>query len=139
MLRPAWTPMLLAAVIALTSGAALSQTPSEGKSRHAQMEEWLNKYHDPNSFYVVFPNGQIFTARAKWTGVWLGRLNLWHCLEYMPLRYQGDEDIYLRARVVQFLDDEAKDVAARYKTQCALRTFPGDPYEHVVPRYAGVP
>jgi hypothetical protein len=136
-LRMTWKSLLLAAIIAVASGTALPQAHAEEKSRDAAVEEWLNKYHDANSFYVIFPNGQIFTARAKWTGVFIGRLNLWHCLEYMPLRYQGDEDIYLRARVVQFVDDDARDVAARYKTQCALKSYPGDPYDHVVPRYAG--
>jgi hypothetical protein len=136
MRRTAWKAMSLAALLAVSSITALPQVRAEEKPRAALIEEWLNKYHDANSFYVIFPNGQIFTARAKWTGVFMGWLNLWHCFEYMPLRYQGDEDIYLRARVVQFVDDDAKDVAARYKTQCALRTYPGDPYEHVAPRYA---
>ena len=139
MRRSAWTSMPLAALIALTSGTALPQALEEGKPRDVVVEQWLDKYHDANSFYVIFPNGQIFTARAKWTGIVIGRLNLWHCFEYMPLRYQGDEDIYLRARVVQFADQDANEVAARYKTQCALKTYPGDPYAHVVPRHADAP
>ena len=130
--------MALAFVMATMLGAAAAQTPAEqeNRSRDAVVEDWLNRYHGANSLYVIFPNGQIFTARAKWTGIFIGRLNLWHCFNYMPLRYRGDEDIYLRARIVQFVDDDAKDVAARYGTQCALETYPGDPYTHVMPRQA---
>jgi hypothetical protein len=134
--RTALKSIALAALVVGAVVAARAQTSVEETSPAVPIEEWLNKYHDANSFYVVFPNGQIFTARAKWTGIFMGRLNLWHCFEYMPLRYKGDQDIYLRARVVQFIDDDARDVAARYKTQCALRTYPGDPYESIVPRHA---
>jgi hypothetical protein len=135
MRKIAWASLAFAAMMATANGPVLAEEQAETKSRSAAMEEWLNRYHDANSFYVVFPNGQIFTARAKWTGIMLGWLNLWHCFEYMPLLYRGDEHIYLRARVVQFIDDDANTIAARYKTQCALGSYPGDPYAHVVPRH----
>ena len=138
MLATTLKSIALAFIIAAMLGAAVAPTPAEQEhgSRDAVVEEWLNRYHDTNSLHLIFPNGQIFTARAKWTGIFIGRLNLWHCFNYMPLRYRGDEDIYLRARIVQFVDDDAKDVAARYGTQCALETYPGDPYAHVMPRHA---
>jgi hypothetical protein len=131
MLRIAWKFLPLTLVWTAAAGLAVPQVHAEEKSREVAMKEWLTKYHDANYHYVVFQNGQIFTARAKWTGVFVGRINLWHCLHYMPLRYHGDEAIYLRARVIHFLDEDAKDMAARYRTQCALKTYRGSPYELV--------
>lgn len=129
---------LVLVIIATASGLLPSQARAEEKSPQAMVAGWLNKYHDKNSKYVIFPNGQIFTARAKWTGILTGHLNLWHCFQYVSLRYQGDESVYLRGRVVQFTDDDAKDVAARYKTQCALKDYPGNPYERIVARHEDV-
>src|SRR5947207_2139430 len=113
MTKSVWKFLALAAIAVAISGLSLQQANAEEQSRSVMVKEWLDKYHDANSHYAIFPNGQIFRARAKRTGIIIGRLNLWHCFRYMPLRYRGDEDTYLRTRVVQFLDENAKDIAAR--------------------------
>jgi hypothetical protein len=128
-----WRSIGFAAAFAgITAIAPASISSAQEKSAPAIRGEWLNKYHESSSSYVIFPNGQIFAARAKMFGIMIGRLNLWHCFHYMPLQYIGDENIYLTARVVEFLDDDAKDIPARYRTQCALKSYPGDPYERIV-------
>lgn len=119
-----WPSVVTALIVAAGLLLPASRVHADPASRDA-VTEWLNKYHDENARYVVFPNGQIFTARAKWTGILIGHLNLWHCFEYLPLRYQGDEPLYLKARVVHFLDQGAEEMAAQYKTQCALNTYAG--------------
>jgi hypothetical protein len=119
-----WRSAVVATIVAVGLLLPVTRGHADPTSRDA-LTEWLNKYHDENARYVVFPNGQIFTARAKWTGILIGHLNLWHCFEYLPLRYRGDEALYMKARVVHFLDQGAEEMAAQYKTQCALGTYAG--------------
>jgi hypothetical protein len=121
---PFWPSFAIAAMVAAALLLPASRVHADQASRDG-LTEWLNKYHDENARYVVFPNGQIFTARAKWTGILIGHLNLWHCFEYLPLSYRGDEAFYTKARVVHFLDQAAEGMAAQYKTQCALGTYAG--------------
>jgi hypothetical protein len=86
MTKTTWTLLRsLAATLAILS-VADCQAEAADQDRDARVREWLDKFHDPHARFVVFPDGQIFTARAKWTGVATGRLNLWHCFSYMPLK-----------------------------------------------------
>ncbi|OGG60788.1 hypothetical protein A2765_01595 [Candidatus Kaiserbacteria bacterium RIFCSPHIGHO2_01_FULL_56_24] len=106
-----------------------TQAYAHGANLGPQVETWLAKFNDSNTYYVVFDNGLIanggrFTRQVT-AYLDKGSVILWHC--GLPARFniKADTVLLLRGMPVQYLEEGRELIEGQYKTQCQTDKYPG--------------
>jgi hypothetical protein len=115
--------MLAFAALALPTAAF---APDENIDR--QLDTWLAKFNDSNTYYVVFDNGLIANGgnlSRKWTQYIEKKVvYLWHCASFARFDIEKDAVLLLRGKPVQFLEEGRELIEGQYKTQCQRDRYP---------------